>query len=210
MSNNEFLQGVEYPHPFDELAIALAESAARYVCILSPALDPEAFDNADLVGALSALARSSRQTTFSPRHTATKASIHIRKLAEHPDWNGETIVIRDRDGVLYKPGGSDHDGFYEPDSRASTQGHLELFDELWRYSVEDPDLRHAWLPAHLMSEYFPPVWSARACIICTSAPLKPRVWIVMCRSLKSSTTPRISSVGTGVWPSCVANPSDNR
>jgi hypothetical protein len=51
-------------------------------------------------------------------------------------------VIRDRDGVLYKPGGSDHDGFYEPDSRASTQGHLELFDELWRYSVEDPDLRN--------------------------------------------------------------------
>jgi hypothetical protein len=159
MSNNEFLQGVEYPHPFDELAIALAESAARYVCILSPALDPEAFDNADLVGALSALARSSRQTQIRILVSDTRklvgrghrllelarrlsTSIHIRKLAEHPDWNGETIVIRDRDGVLYKPGGSDHDGFYEPDSRASTQGHLELFDELWRYSVEDPDLRN--------------------------------------------------------------------
>ena len=67
--------------------------------------------------------------------------VHIRKLAEHPQWNNETIVIRDRDGVLFKPGGSDHDAFYEPDSRASTVRHLELFDELWRYSVEDPELR---------------------------------------------------------------------
>jgi hypothetical protein len=108
---------------------------------------------------LSALARSSRQTQIRILVSDTRklvgrghrllelarrlsTSIHIRKLEEHPDWNGETIVIRDRDGVLYKPGGSDHDGFYEPDSRASTQGHLELFDELWRYSVEDPDLRN--------------------------------------------------------------------
>ena len=51
------------------------------------------------------------------------------------------VVIRDHDGVLYKPAGSDHDGFYEPDSRASTRKHLELFEELWRYSVQDTELR---------------------------------------------------------------------
>jgi hypothetical protein len=158
MSNNEFLTGVEYPHPFDELAVALCASAARYICILSPDLDPQAFDNAELVDAMSALARSSRQTQIRILVSDTRkmvgrghrllqlarripTSVQIRKLAEHPDWNGETIVIRDRDGVLYKPGGSDHEGFYEPESRASTQQHLELFEELWRYSVEDPDLR---------------------------------------------------------------------
>ena len=51
------------------------------------------------------------------------------------------MVIRDHDGVLYKPGGADHEGFYEPDSRASTRRHLDLFNDLWRYSVEDIELR---------------------------------------------------------------------
>ena len=50
-------------------------------------------------------------------------------------------MIRDLEGVLYKPGGSDHDGFYEPASRASARRHIELFDELWRYSAPDTELR---------------------------------------------------------------------
>ncbi|MBP6701215.1 MAG: GNAT family N-acetyltransferase, partial [Halioglobus sp.] len=67
--------------------------------------------------------------------------VQIRRLAEHPQWRNETIVICDRDGVLYKPGDSEHDGFYEPSSRASTRRHLELFEELWRNSSEDAELR---------------------------------------------------------------------
>ena len=69
------------------------------------------------------------------------SSVHIQKQADHPQWKGETIVICDRDGVLYKPGDSDHEGFYEPSSRASTQRHLELFEELWRHSAQDVELR---------------------------------------------------------------------
>ena len=158
MSNEEFLSAVEYPHPFDELAVQLCDSASRYICILSPALDHEAFDSAALADAISALARRSRQTQVrilisDSRKVAVRATAccywraacparcTYRQLAEHPDWNGETIVIRDRDGVLYKPGGSDHEGFYEPDSRASTQRHLDLFEELWRHSAQDPELR---------------------------------------------------------------------
>ena len=158
MSNEEFLSAVEYPHPFDELAVRLCSSASRYICILSPALDLEAFDNAPLVDAISALARRSRQTQVrilisDPRKLVgtghrllllarrLSSTVHIQRLAEHPDWNGETIVIRDRDGVLYKPGGSNHEAFYEPNSRASTQRHLELFEELWRHSAQDTELR---------------------------------------------------------------------
>ena len=158
MSNEEFLSAVEYPHPFDELAVRLCSSASRYICILSPALDHEAFDNAPLVDAISALARRSRQTQVrilisDPRKLVgtghrllllarrLSSTVHIQRLAEHPDWNGETIVIRDRDGVLYKPGGSNHEAFYEPNSRASTQRHLELFEELWRHSAQDTELR---------------------------------------------------------------------
>jgi hypothetical protein len=162
MSDNElsleFTTGVAYPSPFDRYTVALCESATRHIAIQSPQLDHAAFDNSALVDALSALARRSRQaqvrilvndarSLVSRGHKLLQLArrlpsvVHIRKLAEHPQWNNETIVIRDRDGVLYKPGGSDHDAFYEPDSRASTVRHLELFDELWRYSVEDPELR---------------------------------------------------------------------
>jgi hypothetical protein len=156
--SNEFLAGVAYPHPFDELAVELCSSAARQVCILSPGLDHSAFDNEALAEALAALIRGSRQTRVrilvadsrdlvARGHRLLKlarripSSVHIRKLAEHPQWNAETIVICDRDGVLYKPGDSDREGFYEPSSPASTRRHLELFEELWRHSAEDVELR---------------------------------------------------------------------
>ena len=152
------LNGVEYPSPFAELAVALCADAIREVRILSPQLDHRVFDNAELVSALSALARRSRQAKVrilisDSRHVVSRghrllqlarrlpSSVHIQRLAEHPDWNGETIVTRDLNGVLYKPGGSDHEGFYQPGSAASARRHLELFDELWRHSAPDIELR---------------------------------------------------------------------
>ena len=157
-STSGFLTGVEYPHPFDELAIELCQGAGRNICILSPCLEHAAFDNSGLADALSTLARRGSQTQVrilisDSRSLAGRGHrllqlarrlpsiVHLQKIAEHPDWNGETIVIRDRDGVLYKPGGSNHEGFYEPHSRASTQRHLDLFEELWRHSVQDTELR---------------------------------------------------------------------
>ncbi|MAT92817.1 MAG: hypothetical protein CME59_09465 [Halioglobus sp.] len=157
-SGETFVTGLEYPRPFDEYAVRLAQSATRYLCILSPRLDHAAFDTAALADALSALARASRQTHIRILVSDSRelvgrghrllqlarrlpSKVLIQKLPEHPDWNGQTVVIRDRDGVLYKPGGSDHDAFYEPASRASTARHLDLFEELWRYSARDPELR---------------------------------------------------------------------
>jgi hypothetical protein len=156
--SSEFLAGVKYPHPFAELAVELCSSAAREVCILSPTLDHEVFDNTELTDALGVLIRSSRQTRVRIIVADTRSlvsrghrllllarrissSVQIRRLAEHPQWRNETIVICDRDGVLYKPGDSEHDGFYEPSSRASTRRHLDLFEELWRNSSEDAELR---------------------------------------------------------------------
>lgn len=158
MSNEEFVTAIDYPHPFNEYVVKLCGSASRYVCIMSPDLDNAAFDHSELVDALSALARSSRQTQVrilvsNARQLVTRghrllqlarrlpSTVHIQELAEHPDWSGETVVIRDRDGVLFKPGGSDHNAFYEPDSRASTLRHLELFEELWRHSSKGAELR---------------------------------------------------------------------
>lgn len=153
-----FVNAIDYPRPFDDYAVKLCRSASRYLCILSPALDHAAFDNPALADAISALVRGSQQTEVrilvsDTRKLVSKghlllnlarrlpSKVHIHKLAEHPDWNDETVVIRDRDGVLYKPGGSDHDAFYEPASRASTRRHLERFNELWRFSAKDVELR---------------------------------------------------------------------
>ena len=116
------------------------------------------FDSEELANALGVLIRSSRQTRVrilvaDSRDLVTRghrllklarrvpSSVQIKKLVEHPQWRAETIVVCDRDGVLYKPGDSDREGFYEPSSRASTQRHLELFEELWRHSAEDVELR---------------------------------------------------------------------
>ncbi len=153
-----FRNGVTYPKPFDSLAVELCTSARRELCIQSPQLDHQVFDQPALIAAVSALVRSSSQSRVRilvadarplinrghrllelARRTPSK--VHIQRLSEHPQWNQETLVIRDRDGVLYKPGGSDHEAFFEPRSRASTQRHLELFDELWRQSSVDPNLR---------------------------------------------------------------------
>ncbi|NND68819.1 MAG: hypothetical protein HKN19_14615 [Halioglobus sp.] len=158
MSASEFTTGIEYPHPFDDYAVELAQSASRYLCILSPALDHAAFDNAALASAIGALARDSRQTGIriliqdarplvNRGHRLLELSrrmpskVELRKLPEHPDWRGETIVIRDRDGVLYRPAGSEERAFYEPDSRASTQRHADLFEDLWRHGTRDTELR---------------------------------------------------------------------
>lgn len=158
MSDAQFQTGVEYPAPFDTLVQELCNSAHRYLYILSPTLDCRVFDRASLSEAMTALARRSRQTEVriliadpSPLvqrgHRLLSLSrrlpskIHMQTLSEHPQWKGETLVIRDRDGVLYKPGDSDKEGFYEPDSRASTQRHLELFQELWRHSERSAELR---------------------------------------------------------------------
>lgn len=156
--STEFLTGVHYPQPFDQWVVELCLGAAREVCILSPRLDSEVFDRGELAAALSALVRSSRQAQVrilvrdarvlvGHGHRLLNlsrrlpSSIHIHTLAEHPAWKGQTVVIRDHTGVMYKPADSDHEGFYEPDSRASTQRHLDLFEDLWQHSGQDTELR---------------------------------------------------------------------
>ena len=158
MSNEEYASGVEYPKPFDALAVSLCRSATRCIRILSPNLDPAVFNTDDLTNAVSALARHTRQTEVRILVSDTRmlfrsshrllglarrlpSSVPLRSLKEHPDWNGETVVIRDHDGLLYRHGKDHSGGFYEPDSRVATQRHLEFFDVLWRLSAEDPELR---------------------------------------------------------------------
>ena len=54
---------------------------------------------------------------------------------------GQTVVIRDLLGLLYKPGDSAHEGFYQPDAPAPTNVQLEKFDSLWQHSKTPSELR---------------------------------------------------------------------
>jgi hypothetical protein len=147
-----------YPHPFDQHAVELCNSASRYIRILSPTLDRDVFDNMELRDALSKLARRGRHSDIRilvndsrpivehGHRLLTLAQripslIHIQKLSDHPQMNDDTMVIRDSDGLLFKPAGSDHQGFYEPESKARVMTYVERFDALWERSSPDINLR---------------------------------------------------------------------
>ncbi|MBE9538475.1 MAG: hypothetical protein IMF06_05290 [Proteobacteria bacterium] len=151
-----------YPHPFDQLTVELCNSARRYIRILSPDLDHEVFDNDELREAISKLARRSRHTQVRILISDTRALVqrghrllelsrrvpnlvHIQVLEKHPEMNDDVMVIRDMDGLLFKPGDSEHQGRFEPDSRAITKDYVEKFDKLWERSVPNAELRRMGL-----------------------------------------------------------------
>lgn len=155
---DEPVSGLAYPKPFDQLAVAQVRLAGREVRILSPRLDPAVFDGEEFLSAARSFVRRSRQSRIrilvedaralvQRSHgllTLTRrlpSSIEMRRLAEHPDWNGDTQVIRDRDSLLDLPAAAESPAFYRPGDRASTEQALDRFDELWRAGVEDPEFR---------------------------------------------------------------------
>ncbi|WOJ95940.1 GNAT family N-acetyltransferase [Congregibacter brevis] len=155
---NEPILHLRYPHPFAELVVAQAAQARRELRILSPTLDNRVFDDEDLVSALrvflrggtlcqvqvlvkdarSVVQRGHRMLTLCRR---LPSRMEIRRLAEHPQWNDETLVIRDRDSVLELPGAETDAGFYRPGDRPRSEASIHRFDELWRLGQIDPEFR---------------------------------------------------------------------
>jgi predicted GNAT family N-acyltransferase len=149
---------VAYPQPFAQLAVAQARLARRELAILSPRLDRKVFEQPDFLDGLRALLRGSRQSRvrilvrdvrpiIEHGHRLVQlarrlpSSIELRRLAEHPDWDGDTEILRDRSAVLSHPGGESDPGNYRPDDRGRCQVALGRFDELWRVGVVDPEFR---------------------------------------------------------------------
>ena len=158
----DFMTKDFYPSPFDELAVELCNDARRTIRILSPDLDHQVFDSEALCEKISALARRSRYSDVRILVKDTRAIVqrghrllelsrripslvHIQVLAEHPEMNDDTMVIRDMDGLLFKPGDSEHQEIVETDSKARTQSYIERFDELWERSAPDTQLRRLGL-----------------------------------------------------------------
>jgi hypothetical protein len=149
---------VRYPEPAATLALALAASARRRLAILSPALDPALFDAPALAEALTALCRRSRDAQIrllvaDGRGLAARghrllnlarrlpSSLALRQLEEHPAWPGDSLLVRDRDGLLALPAESRDRGSYDPGDRPGAASALERFEELWRQGRELEDFR---------------------------------------------------------------------
>jgi hypothetical protein len=150
--------GVAYPEPFASLCVELVADATRYIRIYSPRLDHVVFDNPELISALAGVARRNRYSEvrilISDSRPIIKrghrllslarrlpSSIAIQKLSDHPELPGDSFVLRDDNGTLFKPLDSDRDGFFVPDDRAQAKPYIDKFDALWLKSQPDPELR---------------------------------------------------------------------
>jgi hypothetical protein len=69
------------------------------------------------------------------------SGIELRTLTQHPDWAGDTQVLRDRSAVLAHPGGEGNHGVYRPHDRGWCATALARYEELWRVASPDPELR---------------------------------------------------------------------
>ncbi len=153
---------VDYPEPFRDCVAQLAGSAVRCLYILSPCLDRAVFDQRELARSVLALTRGGRETEVrilvaDPRPLVERghqllelarklpSKISIRVLAEHPQWKGQTLVLRDRDGSLLAPAEAGKVGIYSPDSRADALARIDWFNELWQHSEECTELRRLQL-----------------------------------------------------------------
>jgi predicted GNAT family N-acyltransferase len=155
---NETITRLGYPQPFAQLVIAQARLARRELRILSPGLDTRVFEDEQLFSALRGLLRRTRQAQVKILIADARALVErghgllslarrlpsgmeMRCLAEHPDWNGDTLVLRDRDSVLAQPASESDPGSYRPGDRGRGQGAVARFEELWRAGSVDPNLR---------------------------------------------------------------------
>ena len=158
LNPEEAHRDIRYPHPFAELALYLASGARRNLRIYSPMLDHEVFDNPDFASAITALVRNSRNSNIRLLINDSKAivkrghrlldisrrlssSVKIQLISEHPELITDNFVIRDNDGIVYKPNDKKRLGFYEPHSKAACQQPIEQFDLLWERSQPDRELR---------------------------------------------------------------------
>ena len=149
---------VYQPEPFATLLLSLARSARRQLAILSPALDPLLFEPPGVTEALTSLCRQHRQAevrilvadgrALTARGSGLLAlarrlpsKLSLRELPEHPQWPGDSCVIRDRDGLLALPADPLSGGSYYPDDRPRAAQELDRFDTLWRQGQETAELR---------------------------------------------------------------------
>lgn len=139
-----------------QLLLNMLDETRRQVDILAVQLEPLLLDDEQvalrlaklarrgrhtririLVGELRAVMQSGHQLLALSRRLST--SMEIRVLAEHSEWNAETLVICDRsDGLMIKT--RDH-RWQLLAHQADARREAERFDRLWLAGELSPELR---------------------------------------------------------------------
>jgi hypothetical protein len=149
---------IAFPVEFLTQAVTLCQASSRSLCIQSPHLDHEVFNQPELAEAISAFARGSRHSEIRILISDNRpllqrghrllqlarripSAMHFRVLPEHPNWKGESLVIGDRNAYLFQPQNKGRTAFGDSDARADTLKYLERFNELWRAAQQDSNLR---------------------------------------------------------------------
>jgi len=140
------------------IALDLARQAQRHVRILSNALDPDIYDNAEFTAALSQLVRNYRgaeirilivdsselaQTSHTLVALAKRLSsaIKIRKIGSPNEPLQENYLIADGRGLLCLSQRDAALAWADYNNKPLASEYTKSFDEWWNHAQEDPYLR---------------------------------------------------------------------
>lgn len=139
-------------------ALDLARQCRRQLRLLSNDLDPEMFDRADFIDAVSRLARTVRNAEIRllvldvkpivqrghgllelQRRLSSK--VRMRRADCAPTDIAENYLVADRSGVLCYPLREPEQAWIDYHNRPVADDYCAQFDELWERAIDDPQLR---------------------------------------------------------------------
>tara|TARA_R110002050_G_scaffold1244_2_gene8512 strand:- start:39727 stop:40233 length:507 start_codon:yes stop_codon:yes gene_type:complete len=144
------------------LALSLAQTAKRQICIMGPNIDAILFDSPEFVACLKKLALSSPRAEIKIISQATKvnvqrghriiplaqhltSSVHIRKPDSLHSNIQNILLLVDDEAYLKCPRATHYEGtacFYD---RLEMQGLQSQFDAIWSHSTADMSIRRLHL-----------------------------------------------------------------
>jgi len=139
-------------------ALEIAQLARRQLCILTRDLEPQVYDDPDVLEAIKNLALSGSKANvrilLMDSARATKeghrlielsrrlsSSVEIRK--PHRDYldMAEAFMIADEKGLLYRKLSTRWEGIVDPSDPLQAREKLKLFNQIWQRSHGDPETR---------------------------------------------------------------------
>ena len=141
-----------------DAALEIARLARRELAILTRDLEPQIYDDAEVLDAIKSLALSgSRAKVRILLIDATRAIKDGNRLVElsrrlssfveirkpHRDYLdiAESFIIADEKGLLYRKLATRWEGIVDPSDPMQARDRLKLFNDIWQRSHGDPETR---------------------------------------------------------------------
>lgn len=141
-----------------DAALEIARLARRQLAILSYDLEPQVYDDADVLDAIKNLAISGSKANVrillvdSTRaikdgnrliELSRRLSSYVEIRKPHRDYLdiAEAFMIADEKGLLYRKLSTRWEGIADPADPMQARDRLKLFNEIWQRSQGDPEAR---------------------------------------------------------------------